>query len=107
MKHYLLCLIWVQLWADLIDFLSQEGSLKKHASLSFLGFLAFLLDAYQEKERSDSSGNVKLSTVLHLHPQLAPVKVAVLSQIPQQNELCEVTLQLSSELREAGGCMSV
>jgi len=71
------------------------------------GFLAFLIDAYQEKERSDSSGNVKLSTVLHLHPQLAPVKVAVLSQIPQQNELCEVTLQLSSELREAGGCMSV
>ena len=73
----------------------------------FLGFLAFLMDAYQEKERSDSSGNVKLSTVLHLHPQLAPVKVAVLSQIPQQNELCEVALQLSSELREAGGCMSV
>ena len=64
------------------------------------------MDAYQEKERSDSSGNVKLSTVLHLHPQLAPVKVAVLSQIPQQNELCEVALQLSSELREAGGCMS-
>lgn len=69
-----------------------------------LGFLAFLVDAYQEKERSDSSGNVSLCTVLHLHPQLAPVKVAVLSQSPEQNELCEVAQQLSSELREAGEC---
>ena len=65
------------------------------------------MDAYQEKERSDASGNVNLSTVLHLHPQLAPVKVAVLSQIPQQNELCELAQQLSSELREAGGCLCV
>lgn len=70
----------------------------------FLGFLAFLMDAYQDKERSDSSDNVNLCTVLHLHPQLAPVKVAVLSQLPQQNELCEVAQQLSSELREAGRC---
>ncbi|KAL9988566.1 hypothetical protein ACROYT_G003024 [Oculina patagonica] len=66
------------------------------------GFMALLMDAYQEKERSDSSGNVNLCTVLYLHPQLAPIKVAVLSQIPQQNELCELALQLSSELREAG-----
>ena len=72
-----------------------------------LGFLAFLVDAYQEKERSDPSGNVSLCTVLHLHPQLAPVKVAVLSQLPEQNELCEVAQQLSSELREAGGCIHV
>ena len=72
-----------------------------------LGFLAVLVDAYQEKERSDSSGNVSLCTVLHLHPQLAPVKVAVLSQLPEQNELCEVAQQLSSELREAGGCTHV
>lgn len=67
--------------------------------------MALLMDAYQEKERSDSSGNVNLCTVLYLHPQLAPIKVAVLSQIPQQNELCELALQLSSELREAGGCV--
>lgn len=72
-----------------------------------LGFLAFLMDAYQEKERSDSSGKVDLSTVLYLHPQLAPIKVAVLSQIPQQNELCELAQQLSSELREAGWCAFV
>ena len=65
------------------------------------------MDAYQEKERSDSSGKVNLCTVLYLHPQLAPIKVAVLSQIPQQNELCELAQQLSSELREAGGWVCV
>ena len=64
------------------------------------------MDAYLEKERSDSSGNVTLCTVLHLHPQLAPVKVAVVPQTLQQSELCDVALQLSSELREAGGWMS-
>ena len=61
------------------------------------------MDAYSEKERSDSSGKVALRTVLHLHPHLAPVKVAVLLQIPQQSELRDVAQQLSSELREAGG----
>lgn len=66
------------------------------------GFLASLMDAYSEKDRSDSSGKVSLCTVLHLHPQLAPIKVAVLSQYPQHNELCEIAQQLSSELREAG-----
>ena len=71
-----------------------------------VGFLSFLMDAYLEKERSDSSGNVDLRTVLHLHPQLAPVKVAVLPQIQQQSELCDVAHQLSSELREAGGLNS-
>ena len=61
------------------------------------------MDAYLEKERSDSSGNVSLCTVLHLHPQLAPIKVAVVPQIAEQNELCKVAEKLSSELQEAGG----
>lgn len=66
------------------------------------GFLSFLMDAYLEKARSDSSGNESMRTVLHLHPQLAPIKVAVLPQNPQQSELCDVACQLSSELQEAG-----
>ena len=55
-----------------------------------------------EVERADSSGNVAVRTVLHLHPHLAPIKVAVVPQEPLQSELCEVAQQLSSELREAG-----
>lgn len=66
------------------------------------GFLSFLMDAYLEKERSNESGNVDVYTVLHLHPRLAPIKVAVVCQTPQQKEHCDVALQLSSELREAG-----
>ena len=68
-----------------------------------VGFLSYLMDAYSEKERSGKNGNVGLYTVLHLHPQLAPVMVAVVCQTPQQTELSDVALQLSSELREAGG----
>ena len=60
------------------------------------------MDAYLEKERSNESGNVGVYTVLHLHPRLAPIKVAVVCQTPQQKEHCDVALQLSSELREAG-----
>ena len=61
------------------------------------------MDAYLEKARSDSSGNVSMRTVLHLHPQLVPIKVAILPQNPQQSELCDIARQLSSELQEAGG----
>lgn len=76
-----------------------------HYSCSFenicTGFLSFLMDAFSEMEQSDSSGNVASRTVLHLHPQLAPVKVGVLSET-QQRELCDVALQTSADLRKAG-----
>ncbi|XP_029213622.2 glycine--tRNA ligase-like isoform X2 [Acropora millepora] len=65
------------------------------------GFLSFLMDGFSEMEQSDSSGNVSLHTVLHLHPQLAPVKVGVLSET-QQRELCDVALQTSADLQKAG-----
>ena len=72
-----------------------------HLKIFFLGFLSFLMDGFSEMEQSDSSGNVSLHTVLHLHPQLAPVKVGVLSET-QQRELCDVALQTSADLQKAG-----
>lgn len=65
------------------------------------GFLSFLMDAYLEKDRSDDSGNVAMRAVLHLHPQLAPVKIAIFPQ-RQQRELSDVARQTSAELQEAG-----
>ena len=59
------------------------------------------MDAYLEKDRSDGSGNVAMRAVLHLHPQLAPVKIAVFPQ-RQQRELSDVARQTSAELQEAG-----
>lgn len=64
--------------------------------------MALLVDAFEEKERADSNGNVSTRSVLCLHPSLAPVKVAILSQNKNKNELAEVSIQLASELRQAG-----
>ncbi|MBR2717547.1 MAG: glycine--tRNA ligase, partial [Oscillospiraceae bacterium] len=41
--------------------------------------LAFLVDAYDEEQVGvDKKGNPDIRTVLHLHPQLAPYKAAIL-----------------------------
>ncbi len=53
--------------------------------------LAFLVDAYDEEELA--GGDVR--TVLHLHPALAPIKVAVL---PLSKKLSERALELYDEL---------
>ncbi len=53
--------------------------------------LAFLVDAYDEEEVGE--GDVRV--VLHLHPALAPVKVAVL---PLSKKLSDKAIELSDEL---------
>jgi glycyl-tRNA synthetase len=40
--------------------------------------LAFLLAAYEEEDVDNGKGGTESRTVLHLHPHLAPIKVAVL-----------------------------
>ncbi len=42
------------------------------------GVLVYLLDAYHEEERTNAKGRPVTRTVLKLHPQLAPIKCAVL-----------------------------
>ena len=54
-------------------------------------FLAFLCNAYDEEELGE--GDVRV--VLHLHPQLAPYKVAVL---PLQKKLSDKATEIYSEL---------
>ena len=56
--------------------------------------LAFLVDAYDEEEVGEGDTRV----VLHLHPALAPVKVAVL---PLSKKLSEDALPLYEELSKA------
>lgn len=71
----------------------------------FLGFIALLADAFEEKDLADMTGDVSKQTVLHLHPSLAPYKVALYSNMTDTNELTEVSNQLASELRHAGKTM--
>ena len=58
--------------------------------------LAFLVDAYDEEEVVGRE-----RTVLRLHPQIAPVKVAVLPLIPRNEEITSRARLLYEELRRA------
>ncbi|HLG10084.1 MAG TPA: glycine--tRNA ligase [Gaiellaceae bacterium] len=58
--------------------------------------LAFMIDAYDEEIVAD-----RLRTVLRLHPQIAPVKVAVLPLIPRNEEIAGKARALYEELRHA------
>ena len=59
--------------------------------------LAFLCNAYEEEKISDTDTR----TVLHLHPALAPYKVAVL---PLQKNLSEKADEVYSQLRKSFPC---
>jgi glycyl-tRNA synthetase len=58
--------------------------------------LAFLVDAYDEEEVAGRE-----RTVLRLHPQMAPVKVAVLPLIPRNEDISSKARSLYEELRRA------
>src|SRR3954463_16209725 len=59
-------------------------------------FLAFMCDAYDEEVVAD-----RPRTVLHLHPRLAPVKVAVLPLIGKDSAMVERARPLYEELRRS------
>ena len=58
--------------------------------------LAFLCEAYDEEVvGQDKNGKADVRTVLHLHPALAPFKVAVL---PLSKKLSDKALEIKQEL---------
>src|SRR4051795_2309011 len=59
-------------------------------------FLTFMCDAYDEEVVAD-----RPRTVLHLHPRLAPVKVAVLPLIGKDSTMVERARPLYEELRRS------
>jgi glycyl-tRNA synthetase len=60
--------------------------------------LAFLLAAYEEEEVDNGKGGTEKRTVLHLHPRLAPIKVAVLP-LSKNEQLVPVADEVASALR--------
>lgn len=60
--------------------------------------LAFLCDAYREEVTKDEKGE-DVRVVLGLHPDLAPIKVAVLP-LSKKEELSSVAMQLRDQLAE-------
>ncbi len=62
--------------------------------------LVALMDAYHEETiGEDKNGNPDVRTVLHLHPDIAPVKVAVLPLV-KKDGLAEMGQKIEKELRE-------
>jgi glycyl-tRNA synthetase len=60
--------------------------------------LAFLVDAYVTEDAPTASGKTEVRTVLKLHPQLAPIKVAVLP-LSRHEKLVPVAKDLAGRLR--------
>ncbi|RKX73611.1 MAG: glycine--tRNA ligase, partial [Spirochaetes bacterium] len=62
--------------------------------------LVTLMDAYhEEKIGVDKKGNDDVRTVLHFHPDIAPVKVAVLPLV-KKDGLAELAKKIEEDLRE-------
>jgi len=60
--------------------------------------LAFLIDAYHEDEAPTASGKVEKRTVLKIHRDLAPIKVAILP-LSRNEQLSPVARELANSLR--------
>ncbi|HQR41012.1 MAG TPA: glycine--tRNA ligase, partial [Blastocatellia bacterium] len=60
--------------------------------------LAFLMDSYEEQTLEGG----KQRTVLHLHPELAPVKVAVIPLARNKSELVDLAKRIKSDLQASG-----
>eukprot|EP00057_Strongylocentrotus_purpuratus_P022325 XP_011676799.1 PREDICTED: DNA polymerase subunit gamma-2, mitochondrial-like [Strongylocentrotus purpuratus] len=65
------------------------------------GLLAYLVDGYQEKQRTDTRGQSVSREILRLHLRLAPLKVIVLP-LRGTKELRELSDYLGKEFRKAG-----
>jgi len=64
-------------------------------------FLAFLVDAYEEIEGGrKESNNKEKEVILHLHPKLAPIKVAVLPLLKNKTELVKKAREIYAQLKE-------
>ncbi|MCA1834384.1 MAG: glycine--tRNA ligase [Actinobacteria bacterium] len=61
--------------------------------------LAFLIDAYHEEEAPAASGKTEKRTVLRLHKDLAPMKVAVLP-LSRNEKLVPTAREVTTPLRE-------
>jgi glycyl-tRNA synthetase len=67
-------------------------------------FMAFLIDAYDEeeikKENSDGTTSTEVRTVLHFHPDLAPIKAAVFPLV-NRDGMPEIAKQITKDLRNS------
>lgn len=61
--------------------------------------LMFLCDAYEEQKVADKGNDDDWRTVLHFHPKIAPITVAVLP-LMKKDGLAEIAKEIQNELKE-------
>lgn len=61
--------------------------------------LMFLCDAYEEEKVADKGNDDDFRTVLHIHPKIAPITVAVLP-LMKKDGLAEMAKEIQNELKE-------
>ena len=64
--------------------------------------LAYLLDAFHVEERTDAKGNPVKRTVLKLHPELAPIKCAVLPLVSNKETFTDKAREVIQAFLAAG-----
>lgn len=63
-------------------------------------FLAFLIDAYEDEEIPKEDGKSEVRTVLHFHPELAPIKAAVFPLV-NKDGMPEIAHEITKDLRKS------
>ena len=59
----------------------------------------FLCDAYEEQKVADKGNDDDWRTVLHFHPKIAPITVAILP-LMKKDGLAEIAKEIQNELKE-------
>ncbi len=66
--------------------------------------LALLCNAYEEQTLTDAKGKTDVRTVMHFHPAIAPVKVAVFPLVKNRPELYAKAREVFNGLRRRWNC---
>lgn len=61
-------------------------------------FMAFLVEAYREEEAPNAEGQMEMRIVMKLHPQLAPIKIAIFPLV-NRDGMPELARKIESDLR--------
>ena len=62
-------------------------------------FLAFLVDAYDDEEIPKEDGKSEIRTVLHFHPELAPIKAAIFPLV-NKDGMPEIAHEITNDLQK-------
>ena len=66
--------------------------------------LALLCEAYEEQALTDEKGKADVRTVLHFHPKVAPVKVAIFPLIKKDPDQDRIAREIFAKLQKKVNC---